>query len=198
MRGRVTFERGGVPSAPAAFEIVEKSPDKILHVQGTGDAAMTVAATATAGWRNVHGRTFPLGGIDLGEARREGLFAAAVDARAPYERMTMVGATTFAGTPAMVVSAVPRERNIGPLAIDSEELTVDARTGLLLRRRVVARSALGAVPMAHEYGDFRTVDGVTLPFRVRRVGPGFVETLQVEELELDTPIADERFEAPAK
>ena len=117
-------------------------------------------------------------------------------AASDFDELAVTGTTTLAGTPAVVVSAVPRARTIGPLAIDAEELTFDASTGRLLRSRVVARSALGATPMANEYGDFHAVDGVTLPFLVRRVGPGFIETMKVDEIELDAPVADERFAAP--
>ncbi|HKA86830.1 MAG TPA: photosynthetic reaction center cytochrome c subunit family protein [Haliangiales bacterium] len=196
MRGRATAERVGQPAQQKPVEIVKKAPDKVVLVEGSGDDAMTIGANGAVGWRYIRGKVMPLGDIDLARARGEAMFAAAVDARAPYERMTVVATATFDGAPAVIVDAVPKERTLGPLAIDREELTFDARSGLLLRRRLVARSALGAVPSAVEYGDFRTVDGVTLPFRVKRVFPGFVETVQLDDVKLDAPVPDERFDPP--
>jgi hypothetical protein len=47
------------------------------------------------------------------------------------------------------------------------------------------------------FEDYRAVDGVKLPFAIRRARPGFTWTYQYDEIKLNTPLDDSRFNKPA-
>jgi zinc protease len=80
------------------------------------------------------------------------------------------------------------------------QLFFDAETGLLLRRRVLLSTPVGAVPQQTDYEDYRDVDGVKLPFVVKYAGadPESATTTVYKEIAHNTPVEDASFAPPQK
>src|ERR1700722_597544 len=72
----------------------------------------------------------------------------------------------------------------------------DEQSGLLQRLVRYAPSPLGLVPTRIDYGDYRSVDGVEIPFRRTVAQPGESFTFQVEQLRQNVPIDDAEFAKP--
>ncbi len=75
-------------------------------------------------------------------------------------------------------------------------LYFDERSGLLVRIVRFTETPLGANPWQIDLDDYRTQDGVTIPFRRALSQFHFVTTIQIERLEQNVPIDDSVFRRP--
>lgn len=75
---------------------------------------------------------------------------------------------------------------------------LDAETALLVRREATETIRGRTVEVATTYSDFRDVEGVVFPHRIRSTAKGTAEYLEVivEEADLNPEIDDRRFEIP--
>jgi photosynthetic reaction center cytochrome c subunit len=73
----------------------------------------------------------------------------------------------------------------------------DEESGLLARLVRYAASPLGLVPSRIDYGDYREVDGVKIPFQWTVAQPNESVTMQLEQVRENVPIDDTRFAMPA-
>jgi hypothetical protein len=70
----------------------------------------------------------------------------------------------------------------------------DLETGQLLRvESVLALGSGGALPVTVDFSDFRTVDGITLPFRTRLSNPALEIETKVTSVEQNVSIDDRLF-----
>ena len=76
------------------------------------------------------------------------------------------------------------------------KLYFDEQSGLLLRLVRYADSPLGLTPTQIDYGDYRDVDGVRVPFRWTIAEPGGSSTIQLREIRQNVPIDEARFAKP--
>jgi hypothetical protein len=109
-------------------------------------------------------------GGELAELRFEARSGWGEDPRRLFTSMTLSGKEQVGGADAFVVAATTREGA-------TVRLYFDARTGLLVRRDKTF------------YEDFREVDGVTLPFRVRDE----FATITLAEVRHNVALDDARF-----
>jgi hypothetical protein len=99
--------------------------------------------------------------------------------QAQYTRMTVTG-----------------RARIGEHEVWRERLYFDTRTGLLVRRQIEAKTALGRMPFAADFDDYREVDGLKWPFTVRQLFPNLSLTQRFTEVRLNVGFEDERFKRP--
>jgi photosynthetic reaction center cytochrome c subunit len=77
------------------------------------------------------------------------------------------------------------------------KLCFDAQSGLLVRVVRYTQSPLGLDPTRIDYGDYREVDGVEVPFRITTAEPESVVTVQVQNVQQNVAIDETRFAKPA-
>lgn len=77
------------------------------------------------------------------------------------------------------------------------KLYFDEQSGLLLRLVRYADSPLGRAPTRIDYGDYRKVDGVQIPFRWTISESDRSSTIQLSAVRQNVPIDDARFAKPA-
>ena len=80
-------------------------------------------------------------------------------------------------------------------------LYLDQETGMLLRFLHFTITPFGTLPTQVDYGDYRTVDGVQVPFRSRtwRSGPGYLwSTIELEQVEQNVSVDDAKFAKPTR
>jgi hypothetical protein len=122
--------------------------------------------------------------------RRESEFHWEMKLRALYPKMTFKGTSSVRGSEAYVVEAT---------ATDGSRATFyfDVESGLLLMRDFEMTSSEGRIPFAFLFEDYRTVEGVKLPFTIRRAAPN-PWTIKFTEIKHNTPLDDATFEKPVK
>jgi hypothetical protein len=81
--------------------------------------------------------------------------------RKRYTQVTTVGTDEVRGRASWVVEAKPDDGGM------PERLFFDAATGVLLRRHRERPTIVGTLPEEYDFDDYRTVDGVTVPFVVQ-------------------------------
>ncbi len=73
---------------------------------------------------------------------------------------------------------------------------ISAKTFLVLKRDMVKTTGDGAIPVTESYSDYRSVDGVMVPFEIHTSQPGFGSVIaQVKDVKFDVEISDAEFEA---
>ena len=72
-------------------------------------------------------------------------------------------------------------------------LYFDQESGLLLRMVRYARSPIGRVPTQVDYGDYREVRGIKLPFRMIFAWMDGRDAIQLSEIQTNVPIDASRF-----
>jgi hypothetical protein len=174
------------------FEVYAKAPNKQRRSGNiTGVGPMTEIFNGTSGWvGDPRGGSNEAAGDMLGLMRRESEFHWELKLRALYPKMTLRGTSSVRGREAYVVEAT---------AVDDSRTTFyfDVESGLLLMKNFELETSEGRVPFAFLYEDYRTVDGVKLPFTIRRASP-HQWTIKFTEVKHNTPLDDATFEKPVK
>ena len=73
----------------------------------------------------------------------------------------------------------------------------DAQSGLVSRLVRYVDTPLGLNPTQIDYADYRTANGVTVPFRWTVARPGGRFTIQIDESQDNVPLDDKMFEKPS-
>ena len=182
---RVGADGGLVPE-----EVYQKAPDKLLVVTTYPDIVYNVGHNGSASWAKD-----TEGGGEINEeqtalVRREAIFHKAVDLKRVYSRMAVAGKVAIGDREYFVIDATS--------AIDGnlEKLFFDPQTGLLARRYLEFKTALGSVPFIIEYDDYKEVDGVKVPFSIRWSRPGISWGRKITDVEQNIDIEDAKFEKP--
>jgi len=109
-----------------------------------------------------------------------------------YKSLTVTGIEKVGGSDAYVVKA-EAEGLAAPTL-----MYFDTKTGLLLRTDSTFVAPEGNQPVKMFYEDYRTVDGVQIPFKVRSQLTGFEMVLTATEVKTNVPVKPEVFAKPAK
>ena len=187
------IEKGTITVGPKQFpvEILAKAPTKRvtkMHLPG-GDSV--TAVNGDEGWLSTPGR----GAREMGPSE---LFGATVDAqlffpsglRQFFKVLRVLRKEQVHGREAYLLAGI--YDNQPPV-----RLYFDLETGLLVRMMRYADTPVGRNPAQIDYEDYRQDSGLRIPFRwtVARPGGGF--TIQIEHLQQNVPIGDDKFDKPA-
>jgi carboxyl-terminal processing protease len=170
-KGRVEGAYAGM-KVSGTFQLLEKAPDRYVSLVDVKDLGVIRRGyTGGYGYMQVPMIGFRrLEGAELAALSLEARESWAADLRRLYPSMTLKGKEEVGGAEAFLVEATPAA---GPVV----RLYFDARTGLLVRRDRTY------------FEDFREVDGVKLPFRIR----DDFAVMTLEEVRHNQPLEDARF-----
>ncbi|MBI1749910.1 MAG: hypothetical protein HY234_06905 [Acidobacteria bacterium] len=185
-----TVDPGGGPVL--GLEINEKAPDKFLsQVDVPGLGAVRQGFDGTVAWEsNPQQGVQELGGTMLAAARRNAQFYRWLRMRELFAKLDVPGTTKVGDREAYVLEATPQ-------AGYAERFYFDTETGLLLRREYKVDGPDNVIAFEMYYDDYREVDGIKLPFALRRVGPDNVLLLRYSEIKHNVALDDARFAKPA-
>lgn len=184
------------PRGTVAFEEVLSRPGKVWRSDGTLDRAMTRGFDGSDAWMAQPGRVRNLLGERAAALRMEADLIENLDLEARFEQLKVTGRERIAGHDAIVVAGTPRTGEEGAAPFEREQLFFDAKSGLLLRRVREAHTVLGPLPMAHDYEDYRAVNGVQFPFKRRTASGREARTQQFEQITLNPQVTDAKFARP--
>lgn len=157
---------GGTPSAAMiaraeswTAEVYQQTPDKYLAVTTTPDGVISQGFNGSVGWVKSASGQRAMSNAAIAQVKRQADLQQELKLKERYAKLTVSGKEKLADREAWVIEALTPEQR-------RERLFFDTQTGLLLRRVVLTRTALGDDPEQTDYEDYRAVDGVKLPFKI--------------------------------
>jgi hypothetical protein len=112
-----------------------------------------------------------------------------------------------AGRPARLAGATPGSPAVdvnlltgSPAQYVTERLYFDATSGLLVRRTITTSatpaSLRGSLNEQIDYGDYRDVAGVKIPFEIKRTNWNTLDTLKIVDVKPNAQVNDATFAKP--
>ena len=179
--------------AHGMIERYAKAPDKQLTVtfmEGVGESRQ--GFDGRVAWsQDPSGQVTELTGAALEDFKRGASFNAVLNWRALYPKAELAGKQPVGGSEAYVIK----------LTAASGKVTTryyGAQTFLLLRETAVYSTPQGNMVIVATFSDYRDVDGIQTPFRIRQVMPVGEIIFTTTELKNNLPIDDAKFAKPGK
>jgi len=167
--------------------VVMAPPNRLLVTETTAKGEETTTGYDGAiGWERTGGRTRELHGRDLDILLKDVVFNREIRLKELYPGRTFAGEGKVGEREAFLIDAVSTEGV-------PERWWFDKESGLLLRRVVEIRTPLGNIADQTDFADYRTVDGVKLPFLLRRASQWTNATSRVTEVRHDVPVDEKAF-----
>ncbi|MGA8271018.1 MAG: c-type cytochrome [Candidatus Sulfotelmatobacter sp.] len=190
---RVANGNAQVNGKSIRVELFDKAPDKSLFIQHTPAGDSRTVIDGSAGWASVPGRpTHDLSSSDLDADRMDADLQFALHVKQLFPDLRVQYPETINGREAYAFTGI-RKGSHAPW-----KFFFDAQSGLLVRVMRYADSPLGLDPTQIDYGDYRTVDGVQMPFlwTIARPGAEARVQIQMEDIRQNVPIDDAQFQIP--
>lgn len=198
MTGKQNIPTGpaGLIPMPADVEIYQKAPNKTIRIARAEKITVSDGFDGTGAWaQNPAGAVNPLPEPDQSRARRQANFYEPLEWKQNYLRMQVASIEKVGTRDAFVVVGYPEGDN-------EERLFFDTQTKLLLRRKVYISTGMGPSPYQVDFEDYRTVNGVKMPFVIKmnpstqRNELGTSSTITLTKIETNVAIDDARFVRP--
>jgi hypothetical protein len=188
-RGTIEMPAMGIKSD---IQIYSKAPNKFLMLftmPGFGEIAE--GFDGTAAWsKNPAQGVRVKSGAELERTRLTSDFYRALKLRELYPQMELLPEEAVNGKPAFVVKATPKSGI-------AETWYIDKATFHMVRLHTEIDGPQGRVPMDSYMEEFRDVDGMAMPFRIRQSAGPMNMTITLTAIENNAVIDDARFAKPA-
>ncbi len=173
------------------LEIYQQAPNKYLQIVKTPDGTETECYDGTAGWAKDKSGVDNLDGYELHTIKEYADFNGDFDLSGRYTKTQVIDKDTVDGKTAYVLRAIVDDNK-------NERLYFDVDSGLLLRRKIFNRSIIGFIPEQVDYSDYRSVDGVMIPFTVHYsyLDPGIETVRKYSEVKLNASLDKISFVKP--
>lgn len=178
--------------ASGTADIYAKAPNKsasIINVAGFGvvqEAFDGKTAWAVDPQNGLREKT----GAELASTKLDAEFHKSIKLRELYPKMVVKGTEKVGDKEAYVVEATPAESSV-------ETWYFDTQSGLILREDSEREGPQGKQAIQVFLEDYKDVDGVKMPFSIRQVTPAFTLTIKMEEIKINVPVEDAKFNKPA-
>ncbi|HJP92463.1 MAG TPA: hypothetical protein VJ875_10935 [Pyrinomonadaceae bacterium] len=188
-----TFQASGITGISGTVEGWGKEPHKTLMVMEFPQIGkLTQGFDGETHWVQTPIGTFtssaPQG---MAELERDAEVFSAGRIRSLFESMKLESNARLSGREVRVIEGKPAK---GP----AEKLYFDVENGLLVRWDMARRQAnRGTVFVKVHLDDYKDVNGVKVPFKVRFAFESFTFTIQLEQLEHNIAIDDAIFRKPS-
>jgi hypothetical protein len=180
----------GIGEQSVGIEIYTQKPGKrisIMHLP-SGDSVTTY--NGAEGWTGTAGRpSRAMNSADLEAAGMDADLQFATHISQRFKELKVTREQFVAGHSAYVVVGTPE-------GYPPVEMYFDEESGLLVRILRFAETALGRNPTQIDYEDYRSAEGVKTPFRWTISRPTGSFTIQVEQLQQNVPIDEQKFVKP--
>ncbi|MEW6125654.1 MAG: c-type cytochrome [Acidobacteriota bacterium] len=186
MKGTYTRQGG----QPLPYEVLQ-TPGKLLLTVTTPQGTNVRGFNGTTGWSQQGNQTHEM---EKGELTMMKDWLDAFDAlkiKEPYPRFAFRGKDKIGANEVYVLTgATPDRRRL--------RLYFDIKTGLLLRKQILANTPVGTDPTQIDFADYKKVDGVMLPMTISVYYAEFAFSgaRQFKEIKQNVPVADTKFEMP--
>ena len=184
--------------APLAVEIHSKTPGMraIMIRQGNGEVRSFNGNTGWHQGRNsfdIRHQPRQFRGDELDHEKMEDPYFFALQLKQFVRDMRVERTEKIGGKEAYVVSG-------RTASLPDVQLYFDRETGLLVRSVALTQTLVGRFANQMDFADFRTVDGMKVPFRWMSTQPAEREayTYQMEQVQNNVSVDDSKFAKPGK
>ena len=178
--------------APASGETVRKVPDKWIETTNFTPNRSTVWICDGSEARIVAPNRYEIvSGADLDDVKFTADFWRGLRLTQRYSRVMTASRQEVNGHPVYVVHGDVKGSKV------AEMLYFDADSGLLLRRVTFKPTALGSLADQVDFDDYRTVDGVRVPFVLTSANGLTMSTRTYSEIRFNVAVDEAKFAMPA-
>jgi zinc protease len=179
-------------SAFVAMEIYQKSPDKTLYkMKLPQDIVMRDVCDGKSAWiEDPRGGYHEYSGAALASRVRRSQFSEQANMILIAATGKVLGVEKVGTHNAYVVEYSPQKNETAKLYFDTE-------SGLEIRTEDTFQSPEGPYVVKLDMDDYREVDGMKFPFRMKRTEKGAVINIRLTQVKNNYPIEDELFAKPA-
>ncbi|HEU5402405.1 MAG TPA: c-type cytochrome [Terriglobales bacterium] len=176
------------------IEIYTKAPGDRVSIAHMPMGESVTAVNHQGGWLGMGNRPpREMSTADANGYRLEAAFALAPNLDQVFEKLRVVKTEKIGDRDTLLVIGMRQEE-------PPVRMNFDQQSGLLVRLTRYTQTALGRNPVQIDFGDYREIDGVTIPYRWTLGRPNGSFSIQVEQAQANVPIDDAKFakpEAPA-
>jgi photosynthetic reaction center cytochrome c subunit len=170
-------------------DIYAKAPDKRVSVMHAKGGESVTAYNGKVGWLSVPGRVHMMNAQESFGAKMDADLLFPANVKGLYTKWeTKPGEKIDGQETWLVIGEKEGQPNL--------RLYLDQKSGILLRLVRYVDSPLGYLPTQIDYADYRSVDGVKVPYRWTVARPGNHFTIQLEQLQQNVPVDDGKFVPP--
>ncbi len=179
-------------SAFVAIEMYKKAPDKsLLKMRLQQGIEVREVCDGTTAWlEDPRGGYHEFKGEELQSRLRRSKFSEQAEMILLAATGRVLGAEKI-GLKDVYVVEFSAQKN------ETTKLSFDAETGLLVRSEETYSKPDGVYTVKLDMDDYRTVDGMTVPFKMKRTEKGSVMKIRMTLVKNNVPIDDEMFLKPA-
>jgi hypothetical protein len=174
------------------MEVTKLSPSKYLTtVTNKERGTMSWCYDGVKGWMSDKDGVEEAEAGDLARLKRDAPMFPIMRLRELSAQLHMKWKDTVNGATAFILAAEVGEKS-------NEQYYIDSASGLLVRRIVLTETMLGLIPEQVDYSDYRTVDGVKIPFLIRMssVDPRESTTRRITSVEHNVSVDEKKFIMP--
>ena len=173
------------------IEILTKVGAKQLTVIHLPNGDSLTAYDGTSGWTTAPNRPVrDIPSVEVASAQPEVDLRLPLDMKQLFSEIKPLAPETIGNRQTYVVAGM----NSGELAA---KFYFDKDTGYLLRILRYTKSPLGRNPTQIDYADYRSQDGLKIPFQLTIARPNSRLIVQIEDAKFNVPVDDAKFTRPA-
>lgn len=175
-------------------EMREKAPNRLIVTVSMAGAVFSQGFDGTVGWSQdpQNGLREQKGG-ELAETKREADFYHPLNFRQLYSKILVAGTEKLGDRSAYEVDATPVEGG------EPDKVYFDVLTGLPIRAITQHHDPDGGVEEFQEdFEDYRTVDGIKIPFTIHQSNLQAAFTIKLDEVRHNVELDDAQFAKPGE
>ena len=171
--------------------LYRKAPDKLLIVSKSNAEISREGFDGKRAWTSSGEAISEPDSDSVARIIRDSEFYPAISMRERYKNPIVGGEVRLGKRPAfMVIATAPDGK--------PERFFFDETNGLLLRRVIVTKTAMGELYTQADFDDYTKVGLVRLPFSTRWSSPGKSSTRKITSVKQNVRINDEKFQPPER
>jgi hypothetical protein len=182
MKGTVTNR--AAQTIPLTLEL--KAPGRLRMTIDDPKGQTIRTFDGTTGWTKTPNGAFDVNGFELQQLGRLADLGWATKMKERYQNLQAQRYVKIDGKDTIMLAG-----RTSPEV--TEQLFFDKTSGLLLRRVITTRTAMGNLPEQIDYSEYRAVNGVKIPYQIRRASWDFVNTQKYTDIKANQPLDDARF-----
>lgn len=175
------------------YEVYQSGPDKTYNILNTPKmGTFERAFDGAVGWEKSSRGVRLIEAEELTNLRRYPNFFKDIKLKEQFSRLNYAGKDKINDGEVYVLRGMTTSGR-------RERLYFDAQTGLLVRRISSMPTMLGMIPEQVDFEDYRSVDGMMVPFTIRisSVDPVYSSTRKFTEVKVNVPLDESKFTKPA-
>ena len=189
--GKGTFELPAF-GASGTIETYAKAPNKTaMTIEIGGFGKVENVFDGTKGWSaDPQSGLRELSGVELAMTRRDADLYRSLKLKSQYTKLEVTGKEKVGDSEAYVIVGTPAEGK-------PEKMYFDVSSGLLIRLDVEAETPQGAMAFQVYLQDYKPVDGVKVPYTLRRESEAFGMLIKYTEIKHNVAVEDTKFNKPS-